>query len=66
MVRQNSSVLVPPRTDCSSSSSDAEEGEGEDDDFDDNASSTAATDTTETTLVGKNDNELQEEVSICN
>ncbi|KAK6617793.1 hypothetical protein RUM43_014021 [Polyplax serrata] len=57
LVRQTSSVLIPPHTSSSSSSSGPEDSLDEDD-----CASTTNTETTEMTLVGKNDSELLEEV----
>ena len=60
MIKQSSSVLIPPHTSSSSSSS----GPDEPVDDEDDVASIANTETTETTLVGKNDSELLEEVKI--
>ncbi|EEB17139.1 Centromeric protein E, putative [Pediculus humanus corporis] len=58
LIKQSSSVLIPPHTSSSSSSS----GPDEPVDDEDDVASIANTETTETTLVGKNDSELLEEI----
>lgn len=59
MIRQTSSVLIPPHGSSSSSSGTDDSVEDDDD-----GTSVAGTETTETTLVGdKNDAELQEQVN---